>query len=267
MLREEGLKVEPFLSKFSLTWRHIKQRELRLEHYRYVTLKEQLPDEIDFINCTNAVRKHIVALLKKGQSFAWRNDLRTAKEVIQSWLESRGEDPDADDTQGRLLCPIGCDWNDAETRDAFQNAPQEIAGGSWPVVLYQNLEYCPSQPWEGFLRNNLLLMIYRHVFAANSSPDVKPNNRQVTSTTIVYISTLVVIAIAKPKTYAHGIKTQLFDLLTEHLYRHKEEACHKQLLQWWRQRLEGAPIAARPAVDPPAGMLARLRAAHAPEST
>jgi hypothetical protein len=46
------------------------------------------------------------------------------------------------------------------------------------------------------------------------------------------------MAIAKPKTYAHGVKTLLFDMLTEHLHKCREETFHRELLQWWRQCVE-----------------------------
>jgi hypothetical protein len=102
-----------------------------------------------------------------------------------------------------LVCSAQVSASDImySAQDAFKAEPQEITMESLPSVLYQNLEYDARQPWDGFLRSSILVMVtlglrldvtihlshskvYKKIFSTRLTHHLSGN-------TIAYISTLV----------------------------------------------------------------------------
>ncbi|KAH6905189.1 hypothetical protein BKA70DRAFT_1075577, partial [Coprinopsis sp. MPI-PUGE-AT-0042] len=148
------------LEKRSETWRQgMHYAEERRDHRTYLALQQllQLQGE-DLAKSSVAVQKHIVYLVSAGQAKAWSTDLAKAQALLTQRLggDCFGQGFD-NDTIGRLLCPITHDWSSDEDRQSIRETPQKISAGSWPTVFYQNMEFKSQRPWEGLLRNSLLV--------------------------------------------------------------------------------------------------------------
>lgn len=79
------------------------------------------------------------------------------------------------DSTGRLLCPAHLDWSTDEFVDRLTferrsnkfhrvkamlaSTIQTVTADLWPAVFYQNMQVDAKRPWEGFLRNRLLIMV------------------------------------------------------------------------------------------------------------
>ncbi|KAH6894953.1 hypothetical protein BKA70DRAFT_790515 [Coprinopsis sp. MPI-PUGE-AT-0042] len=253
--------AERRLDRACITWRHLSQRRHRDDHEAYLTLKGQLFPGIDVFRCTAAVRRHVVSMLSRGRSRAWSVDLRAARKVVERQL---GSTPDErlQYQRGRLLCPIDQDWEIRQTREAFASTPQRLMTGSWPAILYQDLTLDPLEPSEGFLKNDLLLKVYRvtcHLAGVGEVTDWTG----VHAATVAYVATLTVAALSGPGTYARGRGVRyLYTLLSEHLAQHREAAWCQELLQWWERQVTRPPMAIGRQGSASGGMLHRLKAAR-----
>ncbi|KAH6903039.1 hypothetical protein BKA70DRAFT_1404350 [Coprinopsis sp. MPI-PUGE-AT-0042] len=179
----------------------------RRDHRYFLTLERLLLlHGEDLTKLTGAARSHVEDLVRKGQSAAWSTDLASARTLISCRLGiaccGQGFDNDA---IGRLLCPIGSDWNSGEVKNALRSTPQSSGVGAWPAVFYQNLGFDPQKPWEGFLRNRLLVV--------------------------------VISALSGPNTYLCGRNRlphkRLFDTLFNHVDEHRDAMEVKELILWW----------------------------------
>ncbi|KAH6883627.1 hypothetical protein BKA70DRAFT_1446634 [Coprinopsis sp. MPI-PUGE-AT-0042] len=248
-LLEDEVKVERDLIAMSQTWRHMIYPSHRLDQQMYLAIKSLLSPEEDVTRCTIAVHNHIVTLLSKGQTNAWSCDLRTAQELVHRGFEVQcGEEVQEHCTQvGHLLRPIDHPSGDNCPLDeigkptvAPQSQPQPLSPGSWPAILYQNMEFNSHQPEEGFLMNRLLVTVYKAIHRRPTGV-TNPGRKlsKLTLASIVYIATLVVSAVAAPETYPHR---RLFRLLSEFLEQHRQEAWYRELLRWWGRQIEGPPL-------------------------
>ncbi|KAH6886041.1 hypothetical protein BKA70DRAFT_1436099 [Coprinopsis sp. MPI-PUGE-AT-0042] len=228
------------LRKRSETWRQgMHLREERREHRAYLTLQQLLRlQEEDLSQSTATVQNHILNLVAAGQAKAWSTDLAKAKALL---FQRLGDDFDGkgfeDDTIGRLLCPITHKWRSEEVRRALREAPQTVVAGAWPKVLYQSIETESQRPWEGFLRNSLLVMTYKHIFRDTVGTLLEPY-KGLSLITITYIATLVVAALSSDSgAYTPGSNKRLFNLLSGYLYEHRETNEAKDLVRWWDRQL------------------------------
>ncbi|KAH6901539.1 hypothetical protein BKA70DRAFT_1229708 [Coprinopsis sp. MPI-PUGE-AT-0042] len=216
-LLDDEVKVERELIATSQTWRHM------IYPNQIPTLSRE-----DVTRCTMAVRNHIATLLSKGQSNAWSCDLRAVQALVHR---------DYDGDPARLLRPV-----DQLSGDSWLTPHLPLAG-SWPSILYQNLDFNSHEPEEGFLMNRLLVTVYKAIH--RRATDVSPSQKfPVTAASIIYIATLRL---------KHTLTVTLFRLLSEFLQRHRQEAWYKALLDGGRglRMLNRGP-----------GILDRLKAAH-----
>ncbi|KAH6879633.1 hypothetical protein BKA70DRAFT_1024669, partial [Coprinopsis sp. MPI-PUGE-AT-0042] len=140
-------------------WRNMKTSKDRREQQCYLALLHLLSLQgEDLVNSTSAVQGHIIGMLSKGQSKAWSVDFQASQALLSQRLGKRdcglGFD---DDAVGKLICPVTCDWCNEEVKRTLRSEPHIIRVGCWPSVFYQNLEMDAQDPWNGFLRNNLLV--------------------------------------------------------------------------------------------------------------
>ncbi|KAH6909376.1 hypothetical protein BKA70DRAFT_1426500 [Coprinopsis sp. MPI-PUGE-AT-0042] len=151
----------------------------------------------------------------------------------------RGNTVDHSDWKEHLLCPVNHDWTDPAVREALDGSgPQRPAMGFWPSVLFQNLEYDPIRPWEGFLMNRLLLAVYKTIYGnrpfATGAESASPRHH-VSPETIVCVATLVITNLAGPHTYIGGSEHIWYDLLSQYLDDHREERWYADLIGWWNR--------------------------------
>lgn len=75
---------------------------------------------------------------------------------------------------GFLLCPAGLDWSNLEyeyislfdcsltshrIKDKLRSGEMAVKGDHWPIFLYQDHTYDPSDPWNGLFRNAILVSV------------------------------------------------------------------------------------------------------------
>ncbi|KAH6911251.1 hypothetical protein BKA70DRAFT_1460513 [Coprinopsis sp. MPI-PUGE-AT-0042] len=235
LIKVETLAIRR-LKKQSRIWRHMPSKERR-DHRYFLALQHLLfVQGEEHANLTPAARVHVENLIWKGQLAAWSNDLSSTQAMISHRLgiEFCGQGFD-DEAIGRLLCPVGSDWNSKETKQALRSAPQTMGIGLWPAVFYQNLEHDPQRPWDGFLRSNLLVLTYKLVFRITEGHESAPS--PVTVNSIVYAATLVIATLSGPNTYSRVgnqlFYKQFFTLLSDHVDEHRESLEVKELMYWW----------------------------------
>ncbi|KAH6905059.1 hypothetical protein BKA70DRAFT_1226254 [Coprinopsis sp. MPI-PUGE-AT-0042] len=185
-LLDDEVKVERELIATSQTWRHM---IYPLDQQNYLAIKSLLSPAEDVTRCTMAVRNHIATLLSKGQSNAWSCDLRAVQALVHR---------DYDGDPARLLRPV--DQLSGDSCLAFQATPHLPLAGSWPSILYQNLDFNSHEPEEGFLMNRLLVTVYKAIH--RRATDVSPSQKfPVTAASIIYIATLVSFWISAREKY------------------------------------------------------------------
>ncbi|KAG9309380.1 hypothetical protein JVU11DRAFT_10630 [Chiua virens] len=112
-------------------------------------------------------------LIQRGASGARANDTKGMKSTIIDWITPKGQSLNPHiprnnksghgfnhERTGALLCPVGLDWSNAETRNKLVNGQIQVAGDKWPVFLYANYSYNPEDPWNGLLRSGLLISVH-----------------------------------------------------------------------------------------------------------
>ncbi|KAH6884691.1 hypothetical protein BKA70DRAFT_1029050, partial [Coprinopsis sp. MPI-PUGE-AT-0042] len=169
-------KVKRYLAKHGLSWRELGEQDKR-DHELYLQvlgLIEKSGEKWEGGN--RAQGRNIIEMLTRGQTSAWIDDQRHLDAQIMEWLQhapykidvSSGVDRDATQANsskgfkhgsamGVLLCPVTLDWSKQEVRGRLNETAQPLEVNEWPRLLYQNMEYNAQDPWDGFLRNRLLL--------------------------------------------------------------------------------------------------------------
>ena len=49
-------------------------------------------------------------------------------------------------------------------KEKLRTGEMHVRGDQWPFFLYADLAYDPDDPWNGLLRNQLLVYVSRHPF-------------------------------------------------------------------------------------------------------
>lgn len=130
--------------------------------------------------------------LRKGVSGARGDDTRGLKGAVLDWVTPQGQTLSPPLTRNRkddrgfkhertgaLLCPIDLDWSNAEyvialvpscaalifhrTKEKLKSGTITVCGDQWPMMLYSGL-YDPLDPWNGLLRNYILVRVSRHSY-------------------------------------------------------------------------------------------------------
>lgn len=67
---------------------------------------------------------------------------------------------------GQTQCEAPCLKSESYLADIFHRTKAqlcsgelEVPGDQWPIFLYADAKYNPEDPWEGFLRNRLLIKV------------------------------------------------------------------------------------------------------------
>ncbi|KAG1854518.1 hypothetical protein F4604DRAFT_1883338 [Suillus subluteus] len=151
--------------------------EERREHHVFEQLLESHPGLLEWLkNGSDEDIIHVGELIGKGAAGARGDDMKTLKSAILDWIVPQGEaiqpplhrNSKIDrgfnhDLTGFLLCPVGLDWNDSQTKE-----------NQWPIFVYAHHTYDSEDPWNGLLRSRLLVCAYKHVFTSPSSVEKEP---------------------------------------------------------------------------------------------
>ncbi|KAG1842822.1 hypothetical protein C8R48DRAFT_751038 [Suillus tomentosus] len=183
-------------------------------------------------------------LIGKGAAGARGDDTKTLKSAVLDWIVPQGEaiqpplhrNSKIDrgfnhDLTGFLLCPVGLDWNDSQTKENLRSGKLWVCGDQWPIFVYAHHTYDSEDPWNGLLRSRLLVCAYKHVFTSPSSVEKEPKATRsgnarlhgmnsVTAASIAYIAT---------QTFYHS----LLDLLGDP----DESKEVDKLLTWWNRQV------------------------------
>ncbi|KAG1843990.1 hypothetical protein C8R48DRAFT_818722 [Suillus tomentosus] len=169
---------------------------------------------------------HVGELLGKGASGARGDDTKTLKSAVLEWLVPRGQplipplsrNMKSDrgfnhEVTGRLLCPAGLDWSNAETKQSLKSGEIAVRGDQWPVFLYSGYEYDPDDPWKGLLKSEILIFGFKHVFTSPSLVDREPKAmrsgnaylhgmKSVTKGSLAYIATQIRFSLSSSSVFS-----------------------------------------------------------------
>ncbi|KAI6012334.1 hypothetical protein EDC04DRAFT_2509389, partial [Pisolithus marmoratus] len=122
--------------------------------------------------------------IQKGASGTRADNMKSMKAAIIDWIAPKGQTliPHIPrnvktgqgfhhECTGALLCPVGYEWENSETKAKLHSGQLQVAGDQWPLFLYVDYSYDMENPWNGLLHSGLLVLAYRHVFSSPSSVD------------------------------------------------------------------------------------------------
>ncbi|KAH6877037.1 hypothetical protein BKA70DRAFT_1239593 [Coprinopsis sp. MPI-PUGE-AT-0042] len=231
------------------TWHGLPIKDRR-EHELYLLIKDMiLSSKPDVPKDTATFRPSVLDLVSKGQASAIKDDLQKLKPLLPYWVaacsssfqlnhDSIWQQGFENEAVGGLLCPVSLSWLD-------------------PRILYQDMGYQPEKPWEGFLRNGLLVKAYRQIFKAGSS------QRGISVASLVYTVSLakIIQALSGNKTYVRGSHQSFYCLLICHLKERTNRDMVRSLLEWWERKLSDSNHAhGQPCRDSGTRVLMNLRA-------
>ncbi|KAG2354502.1 hypothetical protein BDR07DRAFT_1454097 [Suillus spraguei] len=217
-------------------------------------------------------------LIGKGAVGVRGDDTKMLKSAVLNWISLKGaaiQPPlhrNSKIDQGfkheltrSLLCPVGLDWNDAETRESLQSGKMSVCGDQWPIFLYAHHIFDAEDPWCGLLRNRLLA--YKHIFMSPSSVNKEPkamwsgnahlhSMNCVTITSIAYIATQVrqcVFALSSSSVFTWTDTTmdsETFYHSLLDLFKDPDESKEvNDLLTWWNHQVFPTSSAAKPPIS------------------
>ncbi|KAJ3556963.1 hypothetical protein NM688_g1736 [Phlebia brevispora] len=209
--------------------------------------------------------KQIAQQIQAGINGARSDNTKGLKAAILRWIRPPGKllQPEIrdNDKQGRgfnhdvtgaLLCPAGWDWNDPDVKQQIRNYERVVDGTMWPVLLYRDGQYDSSDPWKGFLRNELLVKSGKRIFTSPSSAEqevkaTRSGNARLhgmtsmTPAAIAYVATQVRFALSSSSIFnRNDIVTdseRFYNSVREFLLDPTEAEEVKTLLQWWNECL------------------------------
>ncbi|KAH9061822.1 hypothetical protein EDB83DRAFT_2675478 [Lactarius deliciosus] len=163
-------------------------------------------------------------------------------------------------TSGQLLCPVTLDWDNANVREQLRCGARDITAADLPSFLWPKGAFEISDPYKGFLRSNLLVVAYKHVFISPSSAKVANRSTRggnallhniswVTFESVAYIATVVRFALSNDPVFVPGGQDPVTGQQSGFPYRdfYRELLIHKDflqveeelelLLQWWNEKI------------------------------
>ncbi|KAJ2922523.1 hypothetical protein H1R20_g14572, partial [Candolleomyces eurysporus] len=208
---------------------------------------------------------YIATMLAKGVSGARSDDTKSLKSAIIDLITPKGSvltpalsrNVKTDRgffhvTTGKYLCPTELDWNNEETRNALRSGKIVTTGDQWPIFLYDALRYNPENPWEGFMKSNVMVSAYKHIFTSPSSVDGEPRAtrsgnaaihgmKRVTPGSLAYVATLVRFSLTSSPTFSRTDRVtdneRFYNLVLEALEDPEEATEVDALLEWWDRKI------------------------------
>ncbi|KAG1717579.1 hypothetical protein EDD22DRAFT_983875 [Suillus occidentalis] len=265
--------------------------DVRREHRVFMELIDSYPGLL--ARLTNGEEEDIILVgefLGKGASGARGDDTKTLKSAVLEWLVPRGQPlipPLSRNTKsdrgfnhevtGRLLCPAGIDWSNAETKQALKSGETAVRGDQWPIFLYNGYDYDPEDPWRGLLRSDILISGFKHVFTSPSSVEKEPKAtrsgnaylhgmKSVTKGSLAYIATQIRFSLSSSSVFSRtdtvtdseNFYHSILDLLEDP----DEIAEVTDLMTWWTRRVFPNSSASQRAISKNSA-LSKIRAKRA----
>ncbi|KAH6872022.1 hypothetical protein BKA70DRAFT_1130313 [Coprinopsis sp. MPI-PUGE-AT-0042] len=238
----------------------------RREHAIYKELLKLVPGlEKRLCNGSDEDIFHVAELIQKGSAGARADDTKGLKGVILDWITPRGQSLQPPlmrnvktdrgfyhPRTGELLCPIGHDWNDPETRESLRTGTLIIAGDEWPVFLYKDYRCNPQDVWDGLFRSSLLVYAFKHIFTSPSSVDREPRAtrsgnarihgmKSVTIPSLAYVATQVRFALSSSPTFSRTDlitdSERFYGSVIDAFLDEREKANVDALLAWWDMQI------------------------------
>ncbi|KAH6908131.1 hypothetical protein BKA70DRAFT_1103857, partial [Coprinopsis sp. MPI-PUGE-AT-0042] len=198
--------------------------------------------------------------IQEGMNNSRSDDTKGLKAAVVDWItEGQSQVPTLrrnakagrgyqNEITGRLLCPVGVDWDDPEYREALRNHELVVTGTQWPHCMYQD-EICdPDDPWNGLLKNALLVKAFKFIFLSPSSVDgdrssTRAGNARlngmtkVTKASLAYVATQVRFALSSATVFSRTDEEMdseaFYNSLLEFLEDPEEQEEADALLDWW----------------------------------
>ncbi|KAG2059415.1 hypothetical protein BDR06DRAFT_979945 [Suillus hirtellus] len=187
--------------------------------------------------------------------------MKTLKSAVLDWIAPQGEviqpplhrNSKIDhrfnhDLIRFLLCPIGLDWNDSQTKENLRSGEPWVCRDQWPIFVYAHYTYDSEDLWSSLLRSRLLA--YKHIFTSPSSVEKEPKATQsgdarlhgmnlVTIASIAYIATQIQFALSSSLVFSRtDITTDsetFYHSLLNLLEDPNESKEVNKLLMWWNR--------------------------------
>ncbi|KAH7905470.1 hypothetical protein BJ138DRAFT_1138263 [Hygrophoropsis aurantiaca] len=217
--------------------------EERREHLVFEKLLDSYPGLLDRLKEGSEEEiLHVAEMIGKGASSARGEDTKSLK------IDRGFNHP----ITGALLCPAGMNWDDETVKESLQSGELLVSGDQWPIFLYAHESFNPNDPWNGLLKNRLLINAYKHVFTSPSSVDKEPKATRagnaclhgmlaVTASSIAYIATQVRFALCSSSVFSRTdiitdsetFYSSILDLMEDP--EEKQEVT--DLLTWWNRQI------------------------------
>ncbi|KAH6880216.1 hypothetical protein BKA70DRAFT_1239012 [Coprinopsis sp. MPI-PUGE-AT-0042] len=232
----------------------------RKEYRVYRQLLDLVPNLEQLLNDPETDIDSISDQIQEGMNNARSDDTKGLKTAIVDWItEGQPNDPHLrrnakagrgyqSDTTGKLLCPVGVDWNDPIQKEALRNHELVVTGAQWPHCMYED-ETCDSDdPWKGLLKNHLLVKAFKFIFLSPSSVDgdksaTRAGNARlhgmtsVTKASLAYVATQVRFALSSATVFSRTDEEMdseaFYNSVIEFLEDPEEQEEASALLDWW----------------------------------
>ncbi|KAH7924392.1 hypothetical protein BV22DRAFT_1013406, partial [Leucogyrophana mollusca] len=156
---------------------------------------------------------------------------------------------------GRLLCPVNMDWDDSKVRQGLRDGTITAHPANFPLFLYEN-ETCNLEDlFRGWLKGDLLVRAYLHVFRSPSSAidegtsekSTRRGNaalhsiRHVNIPSIAYVATIVRFVLSSQHSLTRGGSagswphSAFYNNIIKMAFNTMDQVARKELLAWWDQ--------------------------------
>ncbi|KAF6741164.1 hypothetical protein DFP72DRAFT_1084751 [Ephemerocybe angulata] len=264
-LIKEGVSRHVQLSAKVITKEDLSAREKR-EHRIFQDLLRLSPGLDQRVMRSSDQELHYIAdMFRKGAAASRGDDTKSLKSVIIDWITPQGgslvpplsRNVKSDRgyyhfTTGNLLCPAVLNWNDESVRRSLRSGEIVVTGDTWPQFLYIGYKLNEELPWDGFLRSDLLVSAFKHVFTSPSSVErevraTRSGNaelhgmKSVTIASLAYIATMVRFALSSNAVFTRNDKATASEVFYRDLINFLEKDTEKReleaLLVWWNVKI------------------------------
>ncbi|KAH6893813.1 hypothetical protein BKA70DRAFT_1118743, partial [Coprinopsis sp. MPI-PUGE-AT-0042] len=232
----------------------------RKEYRVYRQLLDMIPNLEESLKDPETDIDYISDEIQEGMNNSRSDDTKGLKPAVIDWI-TEGKQHESmlrrnakagrgyqNDITGRLLCPVGVEWDDPLQREALKNHEVVVTGTQWPHFIYEDEACDPEDPWKGLLKNTLLVKAFKFIFLSPSSVDgdrgaTRAGNARlhgmtkVTKASLAYVATLVRFALSSATVFSRTDEEMdsetFYNSLLEFLEDPEEQEEAEALLDWW----------------------------------
>ncbi|TFK25465.1 hypothetical protein FA15DRAFT_680234 [Coprinopsis marcescibilis] len=136
---------------------------------------------------------------------------------------------------GKLLCPVGLDWEDPKIQEELRSGTTIVSGEYWPAFIYKDYTCDENNIWKGLFQSDILVKVVCTIVSLGSQKATKSCNaviHNMTSVTIpllAYIATQVMFSQNDVATDSETFYNLIISLLNNPDEKNDVDA----LLNWW----------------------------------